>query len=85
MYILQGFEHRGKSIIKMYQLNNTRRKLFMAINKGNTDFNLTVSQTGDKSLELKLKWPRTEQFYINKKRSHPFKIMSDFLLLFITS
>lgn len=57
----------------------------MAINKGNTDFNLTVSQTGDKSLELKLKWPRTEQFYINKIRSHPFKIMSDFLLLFITS
>lgn len=52
MYILQSFEHRGMPIIEMYQLNNTRRKLFMAINKGNTDFNLTVSQTGDKSLKV---------------------------------
>ncbi len=52
MYILQSFKHLGKSIIKMYQLNNTRRKLFMAINKRNTDFNLTVSQTGDKSLKV---------------------------------
>lgn len=29
----------------------------MAINKGNTDFNLTVSQTGDKS--LKVSWSRS--------------------------
>lgn len=28
----------------------------MAINKGNTDFNLTVSQTGDKSLKVSWNW-----------------------------
>lgn len=57
MYILQSFEYCKKTIIKMYQLNNTRGKLIMAINKGNTDFNLSVSQTGEKS--LKVSWSRS--------------------------
>jgi len=57
MYFLQSFRYRGKPIIKMYQLNNTRRKLFMSINNGNTDFNLSVSQTGEKS--LKVSWSRS--------------------------